>query len=663
MARIAVALILLAALACAQTADPAWGPLDHAYKALHQSDYDTAVAAFQEAIAAAPERAAIRKDFAYTLLKIGENDAARDQFEAAVRLQPADDHVALEYAFLCYETHKQAEARRIFDRIRQQGNATAEQAFQNIDRPLAEGIARWQKALEAEPDNFSAHYELARLAEQRDEIPLAAEHYEKAWRLKPAERELLLDLGRIWQAEGQAAKSMAALLGASRGAEPRVAEKARELLPARYPYVYEFKAALEVDPANVELRRELAYLLLEMNQSKDAEEEFATVHRLAPEDRLAAAQLGFLKLARKEPDAVALLEQVLKQQGDDDLADRVRSALRLPQTLRRREDTPRRQITEKAKTMAEKSYNAGYLKDALRYYSIAQESDPVDFGLMLRLGWTYNLLHDDRNAVEWFRMARKSSDPAIATEAQKAWKNLEGENQLFHVTTWMFPFFSTRWHDVFGYAQTRAELRLGRLPFHIYASARFIGDSRETATMPRTMQVEYLSEDSVIPGLGVATNPWHGATAWFEAGESIKYLPNRTDEGSMIPDYRGGLSYAHGWGHAGGGHGFFAEVNGDAVFLSRFNNDTLFYPKLRTGYSFGQVQAYWNSDVTNDTSGQYWANFAETGPGVRFHLPETPKSLLFSINGLHGVYFTNTGNPQKPNFNDVRAGFWYAFSH
>src|SRR5581483_183198 len=248
MARICVIPILLTAAAWAQTPDPAYQPLDRAYKALRAKDYDAAIAGFREAIALAPQRTSIHKDLAYTLLKVGENEAARDQFGEAMRLQPADEHVALEYAFLCYETKKQAEARRIFDRIRRNGNATAEQAFQNIDRPLAEGIARWQKALESSPNNFSAHRELARLAEQRDEVPLAAEHYEAAWRIKPAERELLLDLGRVWQAQGDAARSMAALLAASRGAQPRVCEKARELLPTRYPYVYEFRAALDLDP-------------------------------------------------------------------------------------------------------------------------------------------------------------------------------------------------------------------------------------------------------------------------------------------------------------------------------------------------------------------------------------------------------------------------------
>src|ERR1700730_14781501 len=134
--------IATTALVAEQTPDPAYTPLEKAYEALRSKDYDRAVAAFEQAIKIAPDRPAMRKDLAYTLLKIGENEAARDQFAETMRLDPRDDHVALEYAFLCYETRQQAVARRIFDRVRQTGNATAAAAFENIDRPLREGIAR-----------------------------------------------------------------------------------------------------------------------------------------------------------------------------------------------------------------------------------------------------------------------------------------------------------------------------------------------------------------------------------------------------------------------------------------------------------------------------------------------------------------------------------------
>ena len=45
--------------------------------------------------------------------------------------------------------------------------------------------------------------------------------------------------------------------------------------------------------------------------------------------------------------------------------------------------------------MAERSIKAGYMKDALKYLQIAHEGDPGDFEVMLKLGWTYNILHQD----------------------------------------------------------------------------------------------------------------------------------------------------------------------------------------------------------------------------------------------------------------------------
>ena len=101
--RIAFALALSLALLAAQSPDPAYQPLERAYQALRDKNYDQGIAGFHQAITLSPDRASIRKDLAYTLLKVGENEAARDQFGEAMRLDPADQHVALEYAFLCYD--------------------------------------------------------------------------------------------------------------------------------------------------------------------------------------------------------------------------------------------------------------------------------------------------------------------------------------------------------------------------------------------------------------------------------------------------------------------------------------------------------------------------------------------------------------------------------
>jgi Tfp pilus assembly protein PilF len=635
--------------------------LDRAYESLRARDYDAAIAGFRKGIESEPARTSLRKDLAYTYLKIGENALARAQFREAMRLDPNDAPVAMEYAFLSFEAGEQAEARRIFDRIRKTGNPTAEQAFQNIDGPLAAGIARWKTAIEMGANDFSAHYELATLAEQRDELALAAEHYEKAWRLLPDRRSVLVDLGRVWLALDRKADATAALLAASYGGEARAAEMARALLPARYPYVSEFRHGLDFDSGNVELRRELAYLLLRMNRQAEAEQEFRDLADGPAKDLLATTQLAFLLHARGDDLAAQLLFDRVLVGKDGDLANRVRAVLHVEQTLQPR-PAKAAPVALDAKVMAERSIKAGYIKDAVKYLEAAIEIDPGDPEVMLRLGWAYNILHQDGMAFHWFGRARLSGDPKVQAEADRNYRNLRAENELFRTTAWLNPMFSTRWHDAFGYAQVKTELRTG-LGVRAYVSTRFVGDTRQTLPVI-SGPPQYLSESSVIVGLGLATTPWHGILAWGEAGRAFNYLT-----GHDLPDYRGGISLARGVGHTlrGESPGLFADANADAVFVSRFNKDVLFYNQGRFGYTAGpesfRLQLYGAANVVLDDQRQYWANFGQGGLGIRMSGSFLPPSMYFTFEAFRGAYLVNTGNPRRPNFYDFRAGFWYAFTH
>jgi Flp pilus assembly protein TadD len=650
------AVILFAAcgLAWAQAPDPAYEPLSRAYEALRSQDYDAAIASFLKAIEASPQRASIRKDLGYTYLKTGENERARDQFRDAMGMDAADTQVAMEYAFLAYETKQRQQARRIFDRIRKSGEApfaaTAEQAFQNVDGPLAAGIARWTKAIEMGADDFSVHFDLATLAEERDEMELSAAHYEKAWRLQPERRYVLVDLARVWQALGRTEDARAALLAASRGGGPRAAETARELLPERYPYVSEFRRALELDPSNADLRRDLGFLLLKMDREEEAEPEFQKLAATPPDDLLSATQLGFLLNARGETDAAkALFDRVLAGK-DLDLANRVRAVLRLPQVA------ASQPAAVDAKEMAERSFKAGYMKDAVKYLLMAHDSDPADYAVALRLGWTYNILHQDPEAIQWFDLARASSDPRIAKEAATAYRNLRAADASFHVTVWLFPLFSSRWSDTFGYGQIKADFAT-HLPVRPYVSVRLIGDTRGAigAVFP-----VYLSESSVIPGIGVKTAVWRYAMAWAEAGLAIRYLT-----GHVLSDYRAGVTWSRGVGHLMGAEsaGWFAESNLDAVFVSRFGNDTLVYGQARNGYTVGpkafRAQFYWNSNLTFDQKRQAWANFFEMGPGLKLAGALLPKSAFIAFNAVQGRYLVGP----RTAFTDLRVGLWYAFTH
>lgn len=658
--RLALALIVCTA---AVAADPAWEALDRAYKALREHNYDAAIAGFEEAIRLAPTKAAVRKDLAYVLLKTGENERARDEFAEAMRLDPADDHVALEYAFLAYETKRQADARRIFDRLRKKGNATAEDAFQNIDKPLAEGIARWKRAAELAPDRFSAHEELARLAEQRDDLDLAARHFLRAWQLRPGHRAYLLDLGRVRRAAGDAAKANTALLAASRGEESHVAEAARELLTERYPWVYEFREALALDPENVALRRELAWLLLEMGQKAEAEREFGAVVAARPEDAWSLAQLGFLLLERNQiTEATPLLNRALES-NNDELNDRIRDTMKLPRQLRRGSDVSRVQKSAQALELAQRSLDAGYLKDAIRYLGIAHENDPLDFSVMLKLGWTYNILHDDRQAVEWFRLARKSPEAPVAEEANRAFRNLSPQFARFRTTAWALPFYSSRWQEAFTYAQIRTEL-MPSWPLRPYFSMRFAGDTgRASGVNP-----SYLSENSFIFAVGASTDAWHGLRAWGEAGTAVSYVAATEQNPRFRPDLRGGVAWSHTKGRNFGGEkrGVFLENTADLVYISRFDNDVLLYSQNRGGYTLvpsgpAQLQLTWNLNLTRDFRGYQWANTLEHGPGLRLRLTALPNPVILSIDALRGRYTVLDGT-RPPLYNDLRIGLWYAIT-
>jgi hypothetical protein len=156
-----------------------------------------------------------------------------------------------------------------------------------------------------------------------------------------------------------------------------------------------------------------------------------------------------------------------------------------------------------------------------------------------------------------------------------------------------------------------------------------------------------LSERSAILALGLTTTSWRGLRAWAEAGESFGYTMGR-----VRPDYRGGVSIASRYGR-------FSDTAIDAIYVSRFDKDFLVYDQSRFGRVTGPVQIYWNANLTFDARRQYWANFIETGPGTRILL--RPSSFL-TFNLLRGAYLINQANPRRPNFIDLRAGFWYAFS-
>ncbi len=292
-----------------------------------------------------------------------------------------------------------------------------------------------------------------------------------------------------------------------------------------------------------------------------------------------------------KPKAIEQLELLLSMNPKDRPA---REQLNTLQGFKTRpEDLPHAAPAPTASTvdpkaMGLKSLAAGYNNDAIKYFLQALEQDPKDTQVMLKLGWAYNAAKRDDEAKIWFDKARHAEDKATALEASKAFHNLNGD-VMPQTTVWALPMYSTRWHDLFAYSQIKRTIPipgLGRINklVSFYFSTRFTGDVKSGLISQNVQFPQYLSESAFIVGVGASTKTWHRLTGWVEAGESIKYIDLK-NVGSAMPDYRGGVNYAKGFGSLAGSSraGFYYETTADAIYVSRFGKDWLFYSQNRAG--------------------------------------------------------------------------------
>lgn len=613
--------------------------LDQAYAHMQASRLAEARAAFEAALQLVPDHTNARLDYAYLLLRQGETEAGRDQIKRVLKARSEDEQLLLEYAFLAFETGKRAEAFVIFLRLQQAKDETirrkAADTWARLDRELLATIARWTEAATKTPDSYSVHEELARHLEDRNDWVAAAAEYRIAFGLKPDKRRLLLDIARVEEEALRPDYAHAALIAASRGTPVMIAEEAREALLPRYPYVYEFELAVEMDPLNVPLRRELGFLLLKMNREREAIAVFEKLLKFAPDDALSVAQLAFLKVNRSTlaPPANGGLTAV--------------------------------------RELADRSIEKGYLKDALRYLEQLHETNPDDDQTTLRLGWTYNMLKLDRDAVRCFDIARRSQNGKVAAEADQAYRNLRPSLAPVRTTAWVLPFYSSRWREVFAYGQAKMEFRLPFTKLRPYLSTRLIGDLNRSGGLLRgpagQAAPQALSESAVVVAAGVATPRRHGLMAWGEAGGSWQYFAQRNNTATIRSDYRGGVNFSRGLGAAnlGSEGGWFATSSVDGVFLSRFDNNTLFYGQNRVGYHApnAPLQFYINLNLTTDVRRMDWANYYEVGPGIRWRAPGLPKALYLFADFVYGRHMLKGDSFRARRFADFRAGVWYAITY
>ena len=176
--------------------------------------------------------------------------------------------------------------------------------------------------------------------------------------------------------------------------------------------------------------------------------------------------------------------------------------------------------------------------------------------------------------------------------------------------------FSTRWHDL---VRLRPGQDRGQRSAFRCALTSACASSAIRAAPSGTASPQYLSESSFILAVGVATAAWHGITGWGEAGSAISYL-----NGHMLPDYRGGVSVTRGAGIAKAAR--LVRRRHRWMRFTSAASTTIFWSTRSPAPAtdFGPGQLYWNGNVTIDAKRQDWANFVETGPGLRVPAARNP---------------------------------------
>jgi tetratricopeptide (TPR) repeat protein len=276
---------------------------------------DEALSAYRKALAAAPHLTGAQIQIAALLHRKGDNDAALEALDQAMPAAQQSFEAWYYRGTILHALKRFAEAVTAFQKAsdlaprRFEAQYALAGSLQEIGRE-EEAITAYRQTIQMAPGYVPAHREFNKLAFAMGQDVLAAQSYAfarsqvgDAPELLQAEADLLLRfdqsehakvlLTRAREAFGDSA-AIANAMGRAFDIEQRFEEAAQE-----------FHRAVELEPAQIAHRQELAAMLLRAGKPGDAKEVLTRALALAPHDQ---ASLAYLTLA-------------YRQTGDSRLAD------------------------------------------------------------------------------------------------------------------------------------------------------------------------------------------------------------------------------------------------------------------------------------------------------------------------------------------------------
>jgi tetratricopeptide (TPR) repeat protein len=144
---------------------------------------------FQSGVAIDPDHYEFRIGLARALAATGRLDAALNEFREALRISPDNPNVLFEIGNLCLKMDRTADAVAAYTKLLDGGNEKAE-----VDSNLGVALAKsghfdralplLTRSLELDPENPTAHLNIALVYLERDDLLKAKHHYQEVIRLK-----------------------------------------------------------------------------------------------------------------------------------------------------------------------------------------------------------------------------------------------------------------------------------------------------------------------------------------------------------------------------------------------------------------------------------------------------------------------------------------------
>ena len=358
-----------------------------------EKKFSEAETAYRRALAADPHSPPLLNNYGNHLLATGKTAEARRVFLQVVALDPHQANALVQLAAISLRLKAPAEALRYLDRLPAQAQQSPEVADMmgvalSSTGQYAKAETFFERAVEAQPDNFQALYKLGLAASHAGHKERAREVLQKALAMQPGNVDVQYDLAAV-------------------DAELNHRDVALELLA---------RAARQA-PERADIQRLIAHISSDLGYFGDAVNAWNRYMKLAPNDDSGRRERAFAQaaLAQQDNAGIADLKWFVEKHPNDavghyelgtaEAAHNPDIALQeLNRALALQPDLAAARFTRGLLY-----YRTGKPQLALVDFEFAARREPKNPAILNRLGETYMTLNRSRDAVE---VLRKAADAA-----------------------------------------------------------------------------------------------------------------------------------------------------------------------------------------------------------------------------------------------------------